>query len=803
MAAKLSTAESQDGPTAQGATPAETGAASGLEPDIPAPGVAESEKGPDEAGAAKAGGGAAAGAEDAAVAVNEGWVARFARWAHRTKLERKVAFFLLVAAIASGTATFAAMTDSLPVALDPLSVLLLLNLDLILLLGLSALVARRLVIIWMARRRGLAGARLHARLVGLFSLVAVMPTIIVATLSFFLLDFGLQGWFSDRVSTAVKESFAVANAYLEEHRQTIGADVIAMAQDISREGSAVAYNPQRLNQVLGAQAALRSLTEAMIVDSSQRVIARAGFSLLLDFDPQVPEWALQRARDGEIVILTSPTDDRVRGLVRLDIISDTYLYVGRLIDPRVLGHIDRTQGAVRLYEELEGKRSGLQLTFTAIFVVVALMLLLASIWVGLAFANQLTVPVGKLIDAAGRVSQGDLTARVPYQDNRDEIGTLGRAFNRMTGEIQRQQDALLDANTQLDERSRFIEAVLGGVSAGVLGLDGKGVITLVNRVASELLEHSPASIRGRDIGEVLPEVQDLVDAARKRPRRRSERQIALNQSGGRICTMMVRVVAEMDEDGVNGFVVTLDDISELMSAQRKAAWSDVARRIAHEIKNPLTPIQLSAERLKRKYLREISSDPDTFEICTDTIVRQVGDIGRMVDEFSSFARMPAPVVENVDIKYLAEQAVFLQKTAHPEIDYEIHSDSEEMSTGCDRQQINRVLTNLLLNAEEAIEGRREEEGDFKGRIRLRLLDLPEGFVIEIEDNGKGLPEVSRDRLTEPYVTTRKKGTGLGLAIVKKIMEDHGGSFGLQDAVEQGAVARLVFPRIDEATTIVG
>ncbi len=730
-----------------------------------------------------------------------GWSRRFVLWAHRNNLERKVALFLLVSAIISGTATFAAMTDNLPVTLDPLSVLLLLNLDLVLLLGLSALIARRLVIIWVARRRGLAGARLHSRLVGLFSLVAVMPTIVVATLSFILFDFGLQGWFSDRVSTAVKESFAVANAYLEEHRQTIGADVIAMAQDISREGSAVAYNPQRLNQVLSAQAALRSLTEAMIVDSSQRVLARAGFSLLLDFDPQVPEWALRRASEGEIVILTSPTDDRVRGLVRLDTISDTYLYVGRLIDPRVLGHIDRTQGAVQLYEDLEGKRSGLQLTFTAIFVVVALMLLLASIWVGLAFANQLTVPIGRLIDAAGRVSDGDLSTRVPDQDNRDEIGSLGRAFNRMTGEIKSQQDALLEANLQLDERSRFIEAVLGGVSAGVLGLDGTGTVTLVNKTASQLLERSESTIRGKPIGEVLADVEDLVAAARRRPHRRSERQIALTLSGGRISTMMVRVVAEIDDHGVNGFVVTLDDISELLSAQRKAAWSDVARRIAHEIKNPLTPIQLSAERLKRKYLKEITSDPDTFETCTDTIVRQVEDIGRMVNEFSSFARMPAPVVEDVDLKQLVEQAVFLQKTAHPEFDYEILCDQEMPVVSCDRQQVTRVLTNLLLNAEEAIEGRQEDLGGsdekVKGRIHLRLEDLPEGLVIEIEDNGKGLPEVERDRLTEPYVTTRKKGTGLGLAIVKKIMEDHGGSFGLRDAAEQGAVARLVFPRGEE------
>jgi two-component system nitrogen regulation sensor histidine kinase NtrY len=737
----------------------------------------------------------------------QAWTRRFVLWAHRNNLERKVAFFLLVAAIASGSATFAAVTDNLPVTLDPLSVLLLLNLDLILLLGLSALIARRLVIIWTARRRGLAGARLHARLVGLFSLVAVMPTIIVATLSFILFDFGLQGWFSDRVSTAVKESFAVAEAYLEEHRQTIGADVIAMAQDISREGSAVAYNPQRLNQVLSAQAALRSLTEAMIVDSSQRVLARAGFSLLLDFDPEVPAWALRRASEGEIVILTSPTDDRVRALVRLDTISDTYLYVGRLIDPRVLGHIDRTQGAVRLYEDLEGKRSGLQLTFTAIFLVVALMLLLASIWVGLAFANQLTVPIGRLIDAAGRVSEGDLSVRVPDQDNRDEIGSLARAFNRMTGEIKSQQDALLDANRKLDERSRFIEAVVGGVSAGVLGLDVDGSITLVNKTAGILLERPVEELSGRNIGDVIEGIDEMIGGARRRPHRRSERQITLTQSGGRISTIMVRVVAEQDEQGVNGFVVTLDDISELLSAQRKAAWSDVARRIAHEIKNPLTPIQLAAERLKRKYLKEITSDPETFVICTDTIVRQVEDIGRMVDEFSSFARMPSPEVEDVDLQSLVEQAVFLQQTAHPETDYSIESDDASMVTSCDRQQINRALTNLLMNAEEAIEGRQEavEEGEDypKGEIRLRLQDLPEGLVIEIDDNGKGLPDVARERLTEPYVTTRKKGTGLGLAIVKKIMEDHGGSLGLQDAPGQGTRVRLVFPRSEETATFEG
>ncbi len=731
----------------------------------------------------------------------QGLYRRFAAWGRRVNLERKLAIALLVAAVCSGTVTFGAMTGNLPRALDPQSVLLLLNLDLVLLLALSTLIARRLVILWAAHKKGLAGAHLHVRLVALFSLIAVTPTIVLATFSVLLFDFGLQGWFSDRVRTAVKESLAVAQAYLVEHRQTISADALAMGQDLNRQGVSLALNPDRFNEVLAAHVGVRSLTEAMVFDGAGRVLGRAGYSLMLDFDPQIPDWAVQRAQNGEVVILTAETEDRVRALLRLDAFTNAYLYVGRLIDPRVLGHIDTTENAVRLYEELEGKRSDLQVTFALVFVVVALMLLLAAVWVGLAFATHLTRPIGRLILAAERVGSGDLAARVEARGSPDEIGTLAKAFNRMTGELQSQQDELLEANRQLDYRSRFIEAVLGGVSAGVIGLDPSGEITLPNRSACELLSVEPDGLRGRKLGEVVPEMAEMLDEARGRPGRLSERTIVLAAGDGTARHLLVRVATELDRSRIIGFVVTFDDITELLSAQRKAAWADVARRIAHEIKNPLTPIQLSAERLKRKYLSQIETDPETFKACTDIIVRQVDDIERMIGEFTAYARMPAPVMAEVDLAELVEQAMFLQRSAHPDIAFALERPDHPVVAACDSEQIGRALTNLLQNAVDAIQSRPPGQAEPlpEGRVTVRLIDSETLRAIEVEDNGRGLPKTDRHRLTEPYITTREQGGGLGLAIVKKIMEDHGGNVSLDDSPSGGARIRLIFALPDQPT----
>ncbi len=725
---------------------------------------------------------------------------RFLSWSRYVHLERKLAIGLAVAAVSAGIATFGAMTGNLPVAVDAWGILLLLNLDLVLLLALAALIARRLVYLWVASKRGAAGARLHARLVALFSLVAVTPTIIIAVFTVVMFEFGLQAWFSERVRTAVRESVAVAEAYLEEHHEIIKADVLAMAQDLNRQGSVVWMNPTTFNNLVETQTVLRSLTEAVVFDGSGRLFARAGFSRLLSFQPQIPGWALDRAREGGVVLLTSGAEDRVHALVRLDTLNDLFLYVGRPVDSRVLGHMDRSRGAAALYEEMEGKRSDLQIRFAMIFLMVALLLLLAAVWVGLAFANQLSRPIGRLIFAAEQVGAGDLSARVQPGVERDEIASLLRAFNSMTEKLESQQHELLDANMQLDYRRRFIEAVLSGVTAGVIGLDREGRITLPNRSACELLNASPEELAGKDLVTVLPEVAPLVKRARQRPRRINEAQVALNEPDGNTRTLFVRIGAAGGEDGIIGYVVTFDEITELLAAQRKAAWADVARRIAHEIKNPLTPIQLAAERLKRRYLSEVQSDSETFVICTDTIIRQVAEIGRMVDEFSSFARMPEPTLGDQDLRELIEQTVFLQRSATPDIELVCDLPDHEVVQSCDSRQIARALLNLLQNAADSITARVAARGESlpPGEIRVELVDKPGQRAIVVDDNGCGLPKKQRHRLTEPYITTRLGGTGLGLAIVRKIMEDHQGAVLLQDRPGGGARAILRFPSPDEA-----
>jgi two-component system nitrogen regulation sensor histidine kinase NtrY len=719
---------------------------------------------------------------------------RVLRWSGRVGLGRKATVVLAVAALASGVATYAAMTGAPPFGRNGGNVLLLLNIDLILLLLLAAIVAKRLVEVWAQRRRGLAGSRLHVRLVVLFSLVAVTPTIIVAVFSYLFFSFGIETWFSERVRTALSESQAVAEAYLHEHQQVIRADVLAMASDLNREAYVLNFNPQRLAQVVRTQAALRSLNEAEIFDTSGRILARSGFSLSLEFG-LVPPWAMQQARDGDVAIVTGDNDDRVRALVRLDQFPGAYLYIGRFVEAQVLNHMEQTQRAVAQYEQLEGQRSGFQVTFALVFLIIALLFLFAAVWFGINFATQMVEPIGMLIAAAERVRGGDLAARVLEGSGDEEFASLSRAFNRMTTQLQNQQSELIEANHQLDQRSRFTETVLAGVSAGVIGLDQLGRLNLTNRSASLLLATELDHFIGRDLSDVVPEMAELFDTASRRPDRLAQSQIEIVRRG-RNHVLLARIAAEQEEGEVKGYVVTFDEVTELLSAQRKAAWADVARRIAHEIKNPLTPIQLSAERLKRKYLREIRSDPETFSICTDTIIRHVEDIGRMVDEFSSFARMPAPTIKRENLLEICRQPVFLQRNAQTDIDFEIVAPDPALVVACDARLVGQALTNLLKNAVELIQGRSGAEGELpRGHIVVRI-EVEEGHaVVAVEDNGKGLPQHERERLTEPYVTTRAKGTGLGLAIVKKIMEEHGGELVLEDRPD-GAIVKLLFPLID-------
>ncbi|MGE4220029.1 MAG: ATP-binding protein [Alphaproteobacteria bacterium] len=726
-------------------------------------------------------------------------LARLSQWLSRRIVHRSVALMLAGAALAAGTATFAAFRGVPPIGGDPNLVLALLTLDLVLLLLLASMMGWRLVAIWAERRRGSPGSRLHVRLVRLFGIVSVVPAIIMALFSVLLFNFGIEAWLSERVRTTLNESVAVAEAYLQEHKQNIKSDVLAMGRDLGLDAAIFHDRPQLLEQAINFQAALRDLSEAVIFEASGRVLARSGLTYVLEFEP-IPNDALEAARAGEVAILTSKHEDRVRALVRLDNMMDSYLYVGRYVDPQVLRHMERARGGLEGFEKLEGERAGLQIGFAALYVVIAMLLLLAAGWVGINVASGLSEPLGTLISATEKVRAGDLGVRVPEDGAPDEIGTLSRAFNRMTNDLASNRQELLQANRQLDERRRFTETVLTGVSAGVIGLDAQGNIDLPNRSASELLGIDLERAKGQPLATVVPEIGGLIPAALNARRSRAYEQQIGYQRGSENCSLLVRIAVERDGGTVIGYVVTFDDVTELMSAQRKAAWADVARRIAHEIKNPLTPIQLSAERIKRKYLREIASDPETFVICTDTIVKHVGDIGRMVDEFSSFARMPAPTIRVENLNELCRQQVFLQRSAHVKIEFATDLPSTPVFVRCDGRQIAQTVTNLLQNAVDAIVGREGEDLPL-GRIELRLSHAEDRTTIAILDNGRGLPKEGRERLTEPYFTTRQKGTGLGLAIVKKIMEDHGGELVMEDRPGGGAAVSLILsgPLADPAS----
>ncbi len=701
-------------------------------------------------------------------------------------------------ALLSAFATFIVLADLTPISPTHYVVVTLLLVNASTVLLLLGIIVREVWLVVQARRAGRAGARLHVRIVGLFAIIAAFPAILVAIVASVTLDRGLDKLFSSRTRAAIENSLIVAEAYLRDHAQIVRSDILVMAVDMARAEPVFKEDSSKLRQFLTFQASVRGLGAAIVIDKNLTIVAQADLQSTRTF-ALPPKDALPRIGEKDPQIVLLPDTSYVAAVIKLRKYDDYWLYVTRLLDPRVVPQLQATRASASEYAAIEQRRLGVQVAFALMYTVIALTVLLSAVWIGLNFANVLVAPIRRLIGAANVVSTGNLYVRVPVREFEGDLAQLGETFNRMTQELRTQRDDIMRARDVIDSRRRFTEAVLAGASAGVIGVDGKGCVSILNRSAEKLIGCVEAEALGRPLDEVFPELADMMSAAKAGARAQGQVTITRN---GRERNLSVRITSEQSSESEHGYVVTLDDITELVAAQRTSAWADIARRIAHEIKNPLTPIQLSAERLRRKYGKVIGEDDGVFAQCTDTIVRQVDDIRRMVDEFSRFARTPKPVMAGEDVADTVRQAAFLMRVGNSEIDIDAEIAEDPMPARFDRRLISQALTNLIKNAAEAIAAVPPAELG-KGKIRVFAARDHDDIVIDVVDNGIGLPTENRSRLLEPYVTTREKGTGLGLAIVGRIIEEHGGSIELHDAVakipgQRGAWIRLRFAASGEA-----
>jgi two-component system nitrogen regulation sensor histidine kinase NtrY len=689
-------------------------------------------------------------------------------------------------ALLSATATFLVLAGLTPIApVHEVVVELLLGNAItgFLLLG---IIGREVWKVIQARRRGRAGSRLHVQIVGLFAVIAAVPTVLVSVVASTTLDRGLDRFFSTRTRAMIEQSLIVANAYVSEHAEAIRGDLLAMAYDLGRAKPIFDQDRDQFQKIISAQAAGRNLSAALLIKSDGSTVDRAGVTM--DKKIVLPTAdLLAEVNETEPRVALIPEDNHLAAVVKLRGYDDMYLYAARILDPRVVAQLRATQDSVGEFANLEARRLGIQIAFGLMFAVIALIVLLSSAWLGLDFANRLVAPIRRLIGAANVVSTGNLNIQVPVRRSEGDLARLGETFNKMTHELRTQHEDIVRARDLIDSRRRFTEAVLAGASAGVIGVNASGHISILNRSAERLMGRSESEVLGLPLAQVAPELGDIFEAARMGNQRLIQKQMAMRRDGQER-NYSVRVTSEQATEAEHGYVITIDDITELVLAQRSSAWVDIARRIAHEIKNPLTPIQLSAERLRRKYSKSITDDPAVFEQCTETIVRQVDDIKRMVDEFSRFARMPKAVLADEDVADAVRQVVFLLRVAHPDIDFDVSLEAEAMPARFDRRLISQALTNIIKNAAEAIGAVPPAELG-RGRIAVRVHREGKDVVIDVIDNGIGLPKENRSRLLEPYVTTREKGTGLGLAIVGRILEEHGGRLELRDAAEKIPGAR--------------
>lgn len=726
---------------------------------------------------------------------------RLARLRRRKRLMNVLTLALVLLGPVLALSTFAAL-GPFGRGVESTGLRLILLADLVYLLLLAGLVLTRLARAIMARRQGSAGSKLHARLAAIFTAVALLPTILVAIFGGLTVNIGLDGWFSDRVQRVVATSLNAAEAYQTEHRRDLTTDAEALAAFLTnarREAPLMGDGEMRAALAAGQVQIQRGLKEAYVIDGAGAIRARGERSYLFDYE--APAGAdIDRARTGATVLIEDWSNNEFRALAPIAPFADRFLYVSRAVDGDLLGLLDDTRETVGLYNQLEATRGRMLAEFAALYLGFALILTLAAMWLGLWLAERLSRPIGRLVQAAERVGAGDLDVQVRDEGGDDEIATLGQVFNTMTRQLKGQRAELVAAHETSEERGRRFDSVLSSVTSGVLGLDEDGQVDFLNRSAQRLLGLDPARDHDRPLAEAVPEFAALFQRLTTGLADVVQEEIRVSRDG-RLESLLVRMATRHNAQGApEGYVVAFEDVTELVSAQRMAAWGDVARRIAHEIKNPLTPIQLSAERLRRKFAPLAGDQAEALDQYTGVIIRQTNDLRRIIDEFSRFARMPEPDRRDHDIAKLARDIATLQQDALHGAVLETDIPDQPIIIEFDDTMIGQALTNLVKNAGEAIQMLAEKGAPdgWRPTVRLALDDAPDAIVIRIRDNGIGLPE-DRARLFEPYVTHRPGGTGLGLPIVKKIIEEHGGALVLTDGPDddlspRGAMVVVRLPR---------
>ncbi|MDN2564661.1 PAS domain-containing sensor histidine kinase [Aquibium sp. A9E412] len=698
-------------------------------------------------------------------------------------------------ALVTAAASFAVLLGLTPLTPDDTTTLALMAVNAAFIVLLVALIGREAHRIYTARRRGRAASRLHVRIVAMFSLVAAIPAILVAVIAAVTLDLGLDRWFELRTKVIISSSLSIAEAYVQENARNLQGTTLSMAFDLDRARQVYSLDRNGFRNLLTQQAVGRALANAVLMREDGSVIMAAQMPSETSL-PEPPPGALEAAAEGRTALIEPRQGNLVGAIVKLRQIPGVYLYTSRLLDPEVIRARQIVRSNTDEYRGLEANRVQTQVAFALLYLVVTLVIILSAIWTGIAVADRLVRPIRQLIGAADEVATGNLEVSVPVRASDGDVASLGDTFNKMILQLKSQRDELVTAKDVIDERRRFSEAVLAGVTAGVIGVDETGTVSIVNRSAETMLAIAAGDTVGRNLSKVLPHVGRVFETGRRAGRRVYRDQVTFYRAGAER-TFNVQITTEEGEGegGAHSYVVTIDDITDLVQAQRSAAWADVARRIAHEIKNPLTPIQLSAERIRRRFGKVITEDREIFDQCTDTIIRQVGDIGRMVDEFSAFARMPKPDIQLLDLREPLREASFLIEVSRSDIAFERDFGAEPLTGRFDTRLMSQAFGNVIKNAAEAIEATGDSEG---GAIRIVARRIGNTIRVDVTDNGKGLPRENRQRLLEPYMTTREKGTGLGLAIVKKIVEDHGGRLELHDAPADfhggvGAMIRMVLP----------